>query len=114
LVTYEYAITFKHEISHIWKRKLNITSAFLISTRYTMLLGPLTQILLEFHTVYSRYDDYLRHSLLSDVILSGLSALRAYALSDRNWYISTLVMVLGALIPVITNIVRIYTPSWRP
>lgn len=112
LVTHEYAITFKHEISHIWKRKLSITSAFLVCTRYTMLLGPLTQILLEFHATRS----YRRYQVLTVVVynlgmvqIAGLSALRAYALSDRNWYISTLVMVLGALIPVITNILASVT-----
>lgn len=36
LVAYEYVITLPLEIENIWRRKINITSALLLATRWTL------------------------------------------------------------------------------
>ena len=44
LVAYEYIITFDQEVVQVWMRKTTATSFLLLSTRWIMVLGPLSDI----------------------------------------------------------------------
>lgn len=38
LCIYEYLITFRHEVSIFWQKKMNVTSVMFATTRWVMLL----------------------------------------------------------------------------
>ncbi|KIP07984.1 hypothetical protein PHLGIDRAFT_401810 [Phlebiopsis gigantea 11061_1 CR5-6] len=102
---YEYAITFQQELEAIQNTKFTATSWLLIFTRYTTVLGPLAN--------YLRYSEIscqvyklvsLAIASLVNIQTAGFSALRAYALTNRNMYVFSLVVVLGGLIPLAMSV----------
>ena len=45
MVMYEYLITFEDEVTTVWKRKFNLTSTFLLSVRWTMVVATILWLL---------------------------------------------------------------------
>ncbi|KIP07959.1 hypothetical protein PHLGIDRAFT_510538 [Phlebiopsis gigantea 11061_1 CR5-6] len=110
LVVYEYVITLHEEVDSIRHRGFGNTSLFFVFTRYTMLFGPLAQLAAQYFEVATMV---VQNAII--VQSAAFGALRAYALSNRNGYVLAIVIILGGLVPLITNTAEKYTthqPSW--
>jgi hypothetical protein len=55
LTIYEYIITTGDEVATVWRRKLNISSVFLLSVRWTMVVNVLVYVLPSTAEVSSPY-----------------------------------------------------------
>ncbi|KAJ3552537.1 hypothetical protein NM688_g4102 [Phlebia brevispora] len=135
LAFYEYIITFKHEYHLFWKRKWSSATWILIASRYSMLAVAITLLApanaqvwrIILRSVYYLADTYfscryhtnllqtfaaLVEALPSPVVVSAFSFLRVFALLDRNYYVSTFVLLLD-LVPIPIAAILIHNTAWQ-
>ncbi|RPD73086.1 hypothetical protein L226DRAFT_536590 [Lentinus tigrinus ALCF2SS1-7] len=107
LVVYDCVITFGQEVDLFWKRRLTGASVLFILTRYLALLTIFMGMLEYVPTTDSSCTmvvkaqaafEYMQY--LPWAVFSGL---RVFALSDQNWLLSGLVMLLS-LVPFGINV----------
>ncbi|KAJ3557661.1 hypothetical protein NM688_g1346 [Phlebia brevispora] len=123
LVAYEYVITLGQEIVTMWRRKLNGATVLFFLNRYLMVLSVIMVYVpftakVQWYTAIHRGDIlgsnrricryvYRLHqtsTMLNIGLGAAFSALRIYALWDRNILLLSVVFVLN-LVPVGTNLV---------
>ncbi|EKM51717.1 uncharacterized protein PHACADRAFT_102465 [Phanerochaete carnosa HHB-10118-sp] len=101
LVVYEYLITFDQEVAIVWRKKITLTSAFLVIIRWAMVVNAIiANIVPSTDLVPSSSTTSIVH------VKSVFSALRVSAIRGRNWFLFALVLALGS-IPVWTNIMYV-------
>ncbi|GJE90431.1 hypothetical protein PsYK624_065640 [Phanerochaete sordida] len=105
LAFYEYLITFSDEVDIFWKRKLNATSLLFLATRWTMVLSAILDV-----TPTSSVHGCKRTlwtlnilALITYAQVAAFSALRAFAMSYRNYIMASVVLLLG-LVPFGTTL----------
>ncbi|THG93504.1 hypothetical protein EW026_g7749 [Hermanssonia centrifuga] len=116
-VTYEYIITFGQEVTMVWRRRWSLVTWMFVANRYLMIglmiytISPFTAKVRPTIFVYKSIA-YLAHrgTLINQImgmaqfsVFAAFSALRAFAIWDRNVYIAALVLLLN-LVPVGTGI----------
>ncbi|GJE88910.1 hypothetical protein PsYK624_049980 [Phanerochaete sordida] len=100
LVVYEYIITFGQEVETVWRRKMNVTSLLIVTTRWVLVLIQITLWLASWPKPDIVINDLL--VALGYLQIALFSALRAFALSSRSYVIFTVVFMFG-LVPVWTD-----------
>lgn len=107
LSVWEYVITFDQEVSTVWQAtRFSGSSLLLLVTRYGMLIEVLVQLLRGVLGISSCKVSVIileGLALLSYIVIALFSALRVSAMWDRNYYMFTILLVLG-LAPVATDI----------
>ncbi|EED84214.1 predicted protein [Postia placenta Mad-698-R] len=111
LVLYEYIITLSQEVSAMWQGKLTSATMIFFMNRYTTLAWGISGILLLFNSIKQSGSNYTHLilfwgslNMIWQGIWAAFSALRVYAVSDRNYLLALLALLLG-LVPVGTNAV---------
>ncbi|KAI0641610.1 hypothetical protein C8Q79DRAFT_1014055 [Trametes meyenii] len=115
LIFYEYLITFEDEFRLIWRGKLTGASVIFVLNRYIMVVqnaitmasvAPLPNTvglwLASMSCAVLGYMDVIL-SILPYVVWNAFSTLRVYAISGRDWRVSSVVCVL-MLGPLVSNI----------
>lgn len=104
LVVYEYLLTFQDEVRMIWRRKWTAATVLFMMNRYLLIASIILQALPStpesWCTVIPRITDGA--ALLLLIVFALFSALRVYAMWDRNIFLFLLV-ILPNLVPVGTN-----------
>ncbi|GJE98329.1 hypothetical protein PsYK624_145570 [Phanerochaete sordida] len=99
LVSYEYLITFRREVSVVWQRKLTVTSLLLLSVRWLMIFNTAVACFrMEPSLCQSLYTMQLLAYTVTTILISSFSALRVYALwqaSKAKHALAAIVLVLG-------------------
>lgn len=106
LVIYEFIVTFLDEIRVVWMTPIAASTILLGSVRYTMLISAAIQVLATPTTVEGcRAIVVLTHvlNLIAFAQTALFSALRVFAIGNRNYYLSILVFLLG-IVPFATNL----------
>ncbi|EPS94527.1 hypothetical protein FOMPIDRAFT_49807 [Fomitopsis schrenkii] len=109
LVIYEHACTLSQEADVIWSRKKTGATLLFLLNRFAtagfavamMILIPNWDTLLACWTVNLLLPAF---QLILSIIWAAFSALRVFAITRCDWWISTFVFALG-LVPVGTNLV---------
>ncbi|TFK86763.1 hypothetical protein K466DRAFT_618635 [Polyporus arcularius HHB13444] len=106
LIFYEHLLTFGDEVEMFWKRKFTGATAIFLLNRYLILVS----YLMELATVWIKSDNVSTQSCAvvirtNDVFYyaiyipwAAFGALRAYALTNRNWPLAIFVFLLS-LVP---------------
>ncbi|KAJ3540693.1 hypothetical protein NM688_g6191 [Phlebia brevispora] len=123
LAGYEYFIGFKHEYDFLWQRKWTAVTWLFLANRYLLLFDVIAQ-----NVPFSSWrwcaqskDTSCSHyplmatiaviSYLPLIISAVFSALRVFALADRNFFITGVVLIL-ALVPFGTNVYALSTSTY--
>ncbi|TBU35947.1 hypothetical protein BD311DRAFT_772984 [Dichomitus squalens] len=109
VVFYEYLITFDLEVRYIWGRRLTWAKVVFLLNRYTTpvyYIGLVFPLLLPATRLRYATLPYAIKLPKIDVECSSFAGLRIYPISDKNRFI-TLVVVLLSLFPIATNIVAV-------
>ncbi|THG94807.1 hypothetical protein EW026_g6731 [Hermanssonia centrifuga] len=122
LVAYEHIITLEQERTMIWHRKWTLATWLFIANRYLLIgfiilsVAPTTSSLLNSGVVgYSCAPAQVMGTILDilqEVVYAVFSALRVFALWDRNIPMTLLVLVL-TLVPVAVDIFEFSTGHRR-
>ncbi|KIP02559.1 hypothetical protein PHLGIDRAFT_26538 [Phlebiopsis gigantea 11061_1 CR5-6] len=100
LVVYDYLITLDQEVATVWNRKFNATSCLLVTTRWVMLLNQIFTWIPGTPNVCGGTEITSAVFLTVAVVQIALfSALRVFALWDRNYVLSAIVFLLS-FVPV--------------
>lgn len=109
LVLYEYIVTLSQEVSAMWQGKLTSATLIFFLNRYTTLAWGIFGTLLLFNSIKQSASSYTHLiffwgslNMIWQGIWAAFSALRVYAVSDRNYLLALLALLLG-LVPVGTN-----------
>ncbi|EKM48194.1 uncharacterized protein PHACADRAFT_214913 [Phanerochaete carnosa HHB-10118-sp] len=105
LVVYEYLITFDQEVAIVWRRKITLTSAFLVILRWAMVVNAIIANIVPSTDLGCKIANRLENVVIW-IGYGGtalFSALRVSAIWGRNWFLFVLVLALGS-IPVWANI----------
>ncbi|KAI0709278.1 hypothetical protein C8Q76DRAFT_104410 [Earliella scabrosa] len=110
LLLYEYFITFDREIGIAWSHKLSWGKAIFLFSRYIGLLLVLQGFAFEFLPGPIFVCAFLAHfsnivKIAQYAACASFSGLRAYTVSGSNKIITSLVVILAAVPPVVTTIV---------
>lgn len=106
MILYEYFITFDDEIRTVWKKPWTLASALLLSVRWNMFVSSILIFVPEDNWASCSVSEYLSAGLdLTSYIQTAVfSALRVYAISERNAPFFVSVLLLGVM-PFATNLV---------
>lgn len=109
-IFYDYVLNLRREIDLTWRRGSTTGTILFLANRYLALAYCLFRLTVE----YIR-DDFLicrvmeavgaMFSLLFFIVWAVFSALRVYAVSSKNWTLTSLALGWG-LVPLVTNIVN--------
>lgn len=70
-VVYEYGITLQQEVDMIWRRKYSAVTLLLVTTRYTMLLGPVAAAVSQQLEVRKRRLAFTYRAVISEIDIIG-------------------------------------------
>ncbi|KAI0351317.1 hypothetical protein OH77DRAFT_1524201 [Trametes cingulata] len=107
LLIFEYIITFDREVAHFWGRKTTGATVLFLCNRYIPLLVNVVSTI-GMAPLSSEGCDVMVHLSPFLIILQYLpwaafAALRVFALSQRHWPVTTIVLLLS-LVPVAINL----------
>ncbi|KAI0819588.1 hypothetical protein BC628DRAFT_1332462 [Trametes gibbosa] len=101
-LTYEFLITFDREVDLFWRRNFTGASILFLTNRYL----PILVNVLNISSDASICDSYVKAlqtiQLLQYVPWAAFSSLRTFALSARNWIVTTVVLLLS-IVPIGVN-----------
>ncbi|KAI0628205.1 hypothetical protein C8Q77DRAFT_1068559 [Trametes polyzona] len=110
-LSYECLITLDREVSLVWQRKFTGASILFLTNRYIPILVNILNLtsdarMSDAYTGVSSCDAYIKAvqaiQLLQYFPWATFSALRTFALSERNWIISGIVLLLS-MVPIGIN-----------
>ncbi|OSX58157.1 hypothetical protein POSPLADRAFT_1153892, partial [Postia placenta MAD-698-R-SB12] len=106
-IFYDYVLNLRREIDLTWRRGSTTGTILFLANRYLALaycLFRLTSLI--FHSLGRSVDHLLFHTFGNKDTVTVFSALRVYAVSSKNWTLTSLALGWG-LVPLVTNIVSI-------
>ncbi|RDX51253.1 hypothetical protein OH76DRAFT_1481548 [Lentinus brumalis] len=104
LVFYEYAITLGQEVAMFWKRKFTGATALFLLNRYLLVLSSTLVVVGELVTSENAYTQFAIY-FAQYLPWAAFAAMRAFALTARNWPLAVTVFLLG-LVPYGINMVQ--------
>ncbi|KAI0737642.1 hypothetical protein C8Q80DRAFT_1212405 [Daedaleopsis nitida] len=109
LLVYEWAITLSQEVEFFWKAPLTGATILFALNRYIIALSYATAYIPSQSLSSCKVIAFLEYSFEISAYIpwAAFSAMRAYALSGRRWYIMTWVLLMSC-IPIILNLIQVY------
>ncbi|TFK35424.1 hypothetical protein BDQ12DRAFT_688119 [Crucibulum laeve] len=103
LIVFEFLLTLPAEVRQMWRQKKTLVFALFTTLRYATILYQVTFSMFFFLPIHSKrrcasliYVEQV-FFIFSSASLSGIFALRTFAIYHRNWYILGILLVIAAV-----------------